>query len=91
MPSACRSSIPRLLTDAQIQRGFHIHLAVFLLIAPVNWIIWRLTGGGYPWYIWPVAGWGIGVAFHWIGIEIRLSRRESGWQADTDPFEATDR
>jgi hypothetical protein len=25
-----------------------------------------MTGQGYPWPIWPLAGWGIGLVFHYI-------------------------
>jgi hypothetical protein len=27
-------------------------------------IIWAVGGGGYFWPVWPIAGWGIGVAFN---------------------------
>ena len=28
------------------------------------WTIWLVTGAGYPWPIWPMLGWGVGVAGH---------------------------
>jgi hypothetical protein len=28
------------------------------------WVIWLITGAGYPWPVWPMLGWGIGVAGH---------------------------
>jgi len=28
------------------------------------WLIWLVTGAGYPWPIWPMLGWGVGVAGH---------------------------
>ncbi len=36
------------------------------------WVLWYFTGRNdgqheWPWPIWPMAGWGIGVGFHYIG------------------------
>ena len=45
---------------------FRSHLMVYAVINAVFWGIWWLTGGGYPWPIWPMAGWGIGVLFHYL-------------------------
>jgi uncharacterized integral membrane protein len=45
--------------------GFYIHLAVFVLVnlglAAIN-----LLGGGQRWHLWPLAGWGLGLAIHGI-------------------------
>jgi hypothetical protein len=45
--------------------GFYIHLAVYVLVnlglAAIN-----LLGGGQRWHLWPLAGWGIGLAIHGI-------------------------
>ena len=29
-------------------------------------LIWALTGAGYPWFLWVMAGWGLGLAIHII-------------------------
>ncbi len=26
--------------------------------------IWWITGAGYPWFLWVIAGWGIGLVIH---------------------------
>jgi hypothetical protein len=31
------------------------------------WLIWLVTGANYPWPVWPMLGWGIGVAGHLRG------------------------
>jgi uncharacterized integral membrane protein len=63
------------LDDRELQRqaqrrvkqkmGFYIHLAVFVLVnlglAAIN-----LLGGGQRWHLWPLAGWGLGLAIHGI-------------------------
>jgi Domain of unknown function (DUF1707)/2TM domain len=43
----------------------------YLAVMALLWLIWLLSGAGYPWPIWPTLGWGIGVAGHlgrtWAG------------------------
>jgi hypothetical protein len=46
----------RLLLDPAVRT----YLAVIALL----WLIWLATGAGYPWPVWPMLGWGIGVAGH---------------------------
>ena len=45
---------------------FRSHLVVFFVIMAALWGIWYFTGHGYPWPIWPMAIWGIGVVFHYM-------------------------
>ena len=45
---------------------FRRHLVVYFVIMAILWMIWFLTGAGYIWPIWPMAGWGIGVIFHYL-------------------------
>jgi DUF1707 SHOCT-like domain/2TM domain len=33
----------------------------YLAVIALLWVIWLLTGAGYPWPIWPMLGWGVGV------------------------------
>ena len=51
---------------------FRRHLVVYFVIISILWMIWFLTGAGYIWPIWPMAGWGIGVIFHYM-FEYRTS------------------
>ena len=34
----------------------------YLAVMALLWLIWLLTGAGYPWPVWPMLGWGVGVA-----------------------------
>lgn len=52
---------------------FRTHLVVYLITNVFLWLIWYFTGQGYLWPIWPMAGWGIGLVFHYI-FEYRSSR-----------------
>ncbi|WP_345238999.1 2TM domain-containing protein, partial [Flavisolibacter ginsenosidimutans] len=45
---------------------FRTHLLVYLIINGMLWLVWYLTGGRYPWPLWPMAGWGIGLIFHYL-------------------------
>ena len=66
-------------TDTQLHElarkrvEFRSHLIVYAVINSVLWIIWVITGRGYPWPVWPMAGWGIGVLFHYL-FDYRTSR-----------------
>jgi hypothetical protein len=67
------------LTDAQLHKlarkrvEFKSHIVVYGVVIAVLWIIWWVTGRGYPWPVWPMAGWGIGVLFHYM-FDYRTSR-----------------
>jgi len=68
----------RTSTDAQLRElahkrvEFRRHLLTYFVTNAVLWIIWLVTGQGYAWPIWPTAGWGIGVLFHYM-FEYRFS------------------
>jgi hypothetical protein len=51
--------------------GFLSHVAVYVLVNTGIIITWRLTGASYPWFIWPLLGWGAGLFAHaltyWFG------------------------
>ena len=46
------------------RREFRAHLASFVAVNLLLIAIWALTGAGYFWPIWPILGWGIGIASH---------------------------
>ena len=45
---------------------FRTHLVVYFVVNGMLWVIWYFTGAGYPWPLWPMAGWGVGVIFHYL-------------------------
>jgi hypothetical protein len=50
------------------KKGFYTHLVSYVVVNAMLIIIWALTGQGYPWFIWTLAGWGIGLIFHFLGV-----------------------
>ena len=44
--------------------GFRVHLSVFAGVNIFLLMIWGITGGGFPWFLIPAAGWAIGIANH---------------------------
>jgi class 3 adenylate cyclase len=47
-----------------LETSFRIHFTIFLAVNLGLIAIWAVAGGGYFWPIWPILGWGIGVAAH---------------------------
>lgn len=50
--------------ETPARREFRGHLASFVAVNLLLIAIWALTGAGYFWPIWPILGWGIGIASH---------------------------
>jgi serine/threonine protein kinase len=46
--------------------GFYTHLAIYGGVILFLWMIWAATGKGFPWPIFPMGGWGIGILAHFI-------------------------
>jgi hypothetical protein len=44
------------------KRDFKAHCVVYVMVNLLLVVIWAVTGPGYFWPIWPIAGWGIGLA-----------------------------
>ncbi|TDE18570.1 2TM domain-containing protein [Dyadobacter psychrotolerans] len=57
---------------AKQRAGFKIHLRSYLIVNAGLWLIYFLSMGNhslrhfYPWPIWPMLGWGIGLASHYF-------------------------
>lgn len=43
--------------------AFYIHATVFVLVN-LGLAALNLLGGGRSWHLWPLAGWGLGLAIH---------------------------
>ena len=48
------------------KREFFSHLTAYIAVNILLIIIWALTGAGFPWFLFPAGGWGIGIVFHFV-------------------------
>ncbi len=46
------------------RRAFWVHAAIYAATNIALFAIWALVGGGHPWFLYPLLGWGIGLAAH---------------------------
>jgi 2TM domain len=44
------------------KRDFQTHVLIYIVVNAFLVVIWAVTSGGYFWPIFPILGWGIGVA-----------------------------
>ncbi|MFC2056750.1 2TM domain-containing protein [Chloroflexota bacterium] len=51
------------------KKGFYWNLAAYVVVNSMLVLIWAFAaGGGYPWFLWPLGGWGIGLLLHFLGV-----------------------
>jgi hypothetical protein len=53
--------------SAEEKVGFYMHLSIYLGVNLFLIALWYFTGAGFPWFIFPLFGWGIAVAAHYVG------------------------
>jgi len=55
---------------AEEKAGFFVHLGIYLAVNTFLGILWWTTTGpfSYPWFVIPMAGWGIGVVGHFVSV-----------------------
>src|SRR3954470_15090866 len=58
-----------------LRQGFRIHLTFYVLVNLLLIGIWAASGGGYFWPIWPILGWGMGLAGHAAPLIAGVGRR----------------
>ena len=45
--------------------SFRIHATVFVAVQVLLVVVWALVGAGYPWFLFALGGWGVGLAAHY--------------------------
>jgi hypothetical protein len=68
------------------KKGFISHLVVYIVVNVGLILIWAFSGRGYPWFVWPLGGWGIGLIFHFLGVF--FFGKETGWEKNEVEKEA---
>jgi hypothetical protein len=46
------------------RRVFWLHASIYVATNVAIFVVWALIGGGYPWFVFPILGWGIAVVAH---------------------------
>jgi hypothetical protein len=60
-----RTALRRRATESLKKRSeFRAHLLAYVLVNAFLVVIWAATGANFFWPVFPIAGWGIGLAFH---------------------------
>jgi hypothetical protein len=67
------------------QRGFQIHATVWFAVNAFLFMIWLITGAGFPWFLIPAAGWGIGLAAHATAAYTSPVRHDDELEAGDSP------
>lgn len=53
----------------EAKRGFFAHLTAYIVVNTGLILIWAFVAGrGYPWFVWVLGGWGIGLVFNFMGV-----------------------
>lgn len=56
----------------QMKRGYVTHLTLYLFVNLMLILVWYVTGRGYPWFLWPLVGWGVGIVANTIVVAMEL-------------------
>ncbi|MBN2239496.1 MAG: 2TM domain-containing protein [Dehalococcoidales bacterium] len=60
------------------RKDFFIHLSAYVVVNAMLIGIWWFTSkGGYPWFVWCLGGWGIGIIFHFLDVIVFGNRSET--------------
>lgn len=46
------------------RRAFLVHLAIYGAVNLMLVGVWAVADGGFPWFVFPIMGWGVGIVAH---------------------------
>jgi hypothetical protein len=58
-----------------IGTGLKAHIGAFIIVNVFIAVAWILSDVSYPWFLWVLAGWGVGLAFHVFGLFLAHSAK----------------
>ncbi len=67
---------------AQVKTSFYGNLTAYVLVNVALFLIWYYLGGGFPWFLFVVFFWGIGVLAQGISIYFGSSYMERMTEAE---------
>jgi hypothetical protein len=53
------------------RRDLQAHLVTYLVVNAALWVIWAVTGAGYPWPAWVTGAWAIGLLLNAWDVYLR--------------------
>jgi hypothetical protein len=72
------------VTRLRKKRDFGMHVLIYMLVNGFLVVIWAVTSGDFFWPIFPIAGWGIGLAANAWDVYGRRPISESQIQQEMD-------
>ena len=70
------------ITRLETKLDFKTHVVVYVMVNALLITIWAMSGFGYFWPIWPIFGWGIGLASHAYAVYFQRPISEGQIQAE---------
>ena len=67
----------RAVQQLKKKSDFRVHLMIYVLVNGLLVVIWAMTGAGFFWPIFPLAGWGIGVVANAYDVYVRQDPTEA--------------
>ena len=63
-------------------KGFYMHLAQYVIVIAFLAILNRFTTPHFYWFLFPAAGWGLGVLLHGLYVFDRIPFLNGGWERE---------
>ena len=48
------------------RRAFYLHFSLYVVVNLILILVWRFTGPGFPWFLYPLGIWGLVVVVHYL-------------------------
>jgi hypothetical protein len=66
MPDDLNEEELRAEAEKRVRERVHLleHIGTYIVVNGFLVAVWALSGGGYPWFLWVMAGWGVGLLLH---------------------------
>lgn len=58
------------------QRVFWLHALLWLTVNLLLVVAWAVTGAGFPWFVFPLLGWLVGLVAHGAGVFLLRSPQD---------------